>query len=370
MIHAADAGRIKRWRSSCLAAGLAGVVLCVIGAAAGREQFFRSYLPSYLFWFGMGTGCLGVLMLHHVTGGAWGDIIRPMLEAGAMTMPLLALLFVPVLLGLPVLYPWARPGAAGDALFRHRAVYMNVPFFLIRAAASFALWGALAVFLRRWSGGGEAAAAERARRLSAPGLALYVLTASFCAVDWMMSLEPRWYSTIYGLMVLTGQVLGALALMALARPFLSGPESPGGKGAAPFSDLGNILLAFVMLWAYMSFSQYLIIWSGDIPKELTWYIARQKGGWFWSAVALALFHFFVPFALLLNRGNKSHPRRLLWIAALLLALRILDIHWLVDPSHDTEGPRPHWMDAAALLGVGALWTWNFLGHLARKEEAA
>lgn len=362
-----DRARLARWQTTSFVFGAAGAALCFWGAMSSREAFFQSYLFGYLFWFGMGIGCLGILLLHHLVGGAWGDLIRPLLDAGAMTLPWLAVLFVPLLFGLPVLYPWARPAAvAADPLLRHKQPYLNVPFFEIRALLFFGFWCFAAYRLNQCSDLRTPEASERARRRSAPALVLYLFTITFALLDWMMSLEPHWYSTIYGAMVMIGQVLGALALMICGLAVFGGSHPARDVSPKPYLDLGNLLLAFVMFWAYMTFSQYLIMWSANIPEEIVWYMRRQQGGWFLVAMTLIAFQFFLPFLVLLGRRNKARLERLAGVAALIVGLRVLDTFWLIKPVFHPEGLSLHWLDAAALGTIGAIWIGAFLGRLRKK----
>jgi hypothetical protein len=354
-----SAAELGKWRTRCLAAAAAGGLLCALGAWRDGAQFFQSYLCAYMFWFGLGAGCLGLLLLHRLVGGAWGDLIGPLLEAGASTMPWLALLFTPLLFGLPSLYPWARPAlVAADPLLLHKRAYLNAPFFSLRAAICFAVWCFLSVRLRRDG--------EQASRLSAPGLIVYFLTLTLCVVDWTMSLEPRWYSTIYGPMLIVGQAMSALAASICGLALLGGKAES--LPAKPYVDMGNLLLAFVMLWAYASFSQYLIIWSGGIPEEISWYLRRQQGVWYPVALTLAAAQFWLPFLLLLGRVNKARLGRLAWIAALLVAGRRLELFWLVKPAFASPAPAWHWLDAASGAALGGVWLAAVLSDLTARPS--
>lgn len=358
------------WRARCAAAAAAGAVLCAAGGARDGGQFFQSYLCAYMFWFGLGAGFLGLLMLHHVVGGEWGDLIRPFLESGAATLPWLALLFIPLLLGLASLYPWARPAAAADPLLVHKRLYLNVPFFVLRAAACFAVWSLLARHLLRLSARADAGAAVSASRLSAPGLVVYFLTVTFCAADWTMSLEPRWYSTAYELILIAGQAASAMALAICGLALVGGGRRlSSALPAKPFLDIGNLQLTCVMLWAYLSFSQYLIIWSGGIPEEIDWYLRRQSGGWYPASLAMIAALFAVPFLALLGRVNKARLDRMARVAALVLAGRALEVFWLVKPAFPPPARAVHWLDAAAALALGGTWLALFLGGLMERSAA-
>jgi hypothetical protein len=323
--------RLDRFQQRCLIVGAVALAASLLGAFTSPTQFFHSYLLGYLFWVGIGLGSLGILLLHHLVGGRWGYMIRRPLEAGTRTLPVLLLLFLPLLLGLARLYPWARPDfVAGDELLQHKAVYLNIPFFVTRTAIYFALWLGMAYLLNKWSlawdQSDDHSKAGNFRTLSGPGLVVFALSVTFAMVDWVMTLEPHWFSTIYGMVFIAGQVLATLCFMIPVLLFLS-QGKPLSDVVSPkqFQNLGNLMLAFVMLWAYVSFSQYLIIWSGNLPEEITWYVNRSGQGWQWVAIGLIMFHFAVPFVLLLIRRNKQQPRILARIAVWLLVLRAVDI---------------------------------------------
>lgn len=350
--------------------GLAALALTLAGAFFSGPQFYRSYLFAYLFWAGMALGCLALLMLQYLTGGGWGLAIRRILEAGTRTLPLVAVLFVPVALGMKALYVWAQPEAvAADELLQHKAAYLNAPFFLARAGFYFAVWLGLAWLLHRGSLAeerGEAGAMRRLRVLSAPGLIAYGLTATFASVDWVMSLEPHWFSTIYGVLFIVGQALAALALAVVVLQRLSGqPPLKEVVTRGHFHDLGNLLFAFVMLWAYVSFSQFLIIWSGNLPEETPWYLHRLGHGWQWISLALVVFHFAVPFLLLLSRRTKRAAATLAMVAIGLLLMRAVDLFWLVMPNFYGDSLRVHWLDVTALAGIGGVWVAMFARQLGR-----
>jgi hypothetical protein len=352
-----------QWRA--LAVGVVALAACVAGAFRNPGQFFHSYLMAFLFWTGMALGCLALTMLQHMTGGNWGLVIRRLVESGSGTLPLMALLFVPVAFGLRSIYDWTRPGVD---LPPQQLEYLKPRFFLLRAVAYFLVWLALAYVLNKWSRQqdrtGDRQLIRKMQFVSGPGLILYGLTMTFAAVDWIMSLEPRWYSTIFGLMIIEGQVLSAMALAIAAGVLLAGC-APLGRVLQPrhLHDLGKLLLAFVMVWAYLAFSQLLIMWSGNLPEEISWYLRRLAGGWQWVGVALLLFHFALPFVLLLSREIKRNPRTLARLAALVLVMRVVDLFWLTAPEFPPAGFHFHWMDIAAPVGVGGLWLAAFAWQL-------
>jgi hypothetical protein len=365
--------RLDRVQRAAFTAGVAGLAISGILGVFAHAQFFRSYLVAFAFWSGVPLGALAVLMLHHLVGGGWGYLIRRELEAATRTLPLAAGLALPVLIGIPFLYTWAHHGVlAGDPLLQHKHIYLNVPFYVIRTIAYFAIWTVLARLLNRWSAEQDdprtaSQAASRLYALSGPGLVIYGLTMTFASVDWVMSLEPDWFSTIYSAMLMIGQVLSALAFVTALLLLLIEKE-PLTELASPqyLVDLGNMLLAFVILWAYVSFSQFLIIWSGNLTDEIGWYLRRLRGGWQWLALALVVYHFALPFVLLLRRGLKRRIRSLAWLAAVLFIVRFLDMIWNVDPAFDGGHFRVHLLDWTAAIGLGGIWIGVFLAQLKRR----
>jgi hypothetical protein len=359
----------SRPQTIALAVGAAGAALCVAGWLASPDQFFRSYLMAYVFWVGLAIGCLPLMMLHHLTGGAWGLVIRRPLEAGTRTLPLMLLLFVPVVLGMHTLYAWARPEAvAADEVLQHKAPYLNAGFWLIRTVIYFAVWIGLSYRLSGWSREqdrtGDVRLARKMQMLSGPGIVFYFLAITFAALDWVMSLDAHWVSTIFGPLLAVGQVLNAFAFVIVLVALLSRYE-PLADAVRPdvFQDLGKLLLAFVMVWAYFSFSQYLIIWAGNLPEEIHWYLEHSKGGWMAMGLAIIVFHFFVPFFLLLSRDLKRSAGVLSLVAGGIIVMRLVEIFWTVTPLFHPEHVTVHWLDLAAVAAVGGFWMWTFLGQL-------
>lgn len=366
--------RLKRSYTRATIAGIAGFIVLAIGAFGHPDQFFRSYLPAFIFVFGLALGSLALLMLQHMTGGAWGLMIRRLLEAGARTLPIVALMFVPIALGLDHLFIWANPEVvANDAVLREKALYLNTGFFLARAVAYFAIWIAMAEFLSRWSAAQDARPPggddRRFRLLSGPGLVLYGITVTFASVDWIMSLDPHWFSTIFGMLTMVGQALSTLAF-AIAVLASCSDDAPfrGRLNIAHLRDLGKLLFALVMLWAYLSFSQFLIIWAGNLPEEIPWFIERLRGGWQYVALVIVLGHFALPFLLLLSRDLKQNHRALTTMALLILVMRFVDTYWLIAPAFPHEGLSIHWMDVAAIIGVGGIWLAVFFRLLGTRER--
>jgi len=360
---------LDRFEKSSLAVGLAALALCVAGAFHSPTQFFRSYLLAFVFWVGVALGCSAILMLHHMVGGRWGFALRRCLESGTRTFYLMAVLAVPLLFGLRLLYSWADPEKVKlDPILQYKAPYLNVPFFIIRTVIYFIAWIALAYFLNKWSleqdETANPALTKRLQSLSGPGILIYGLTVTYASVDWVMSLEPRWFSTIYGMIFMVSQALAAMSIVTVAVILLSTYKPMADLvSKRVLNDYGNLLLTFTMLWAYLSFSQYLIIWSGNLQDEIPWYVSRASGGWAWVALALIVFHFAVPFLLLLSRFVT---RRTLWlgvVAAIQIVMSVMDVYWLTAPAYERSGPQFHWMDWLAMLGMGGVWFWRFTANL-------
>ena len=353
--------RLKRSYSRAAVAGVLGFVALAAGAFGHPDQFFRSYLPAFIFVFGLALGSLALLMLQHMTGGAWGLMIRRLLEAGARTLPLVALMFAPLVLGLSRLFIWANPEVvAHDAVLQQKALYLNRGFFLVRAVIYFAVWIVMTRALSRWSAAQDARPRgeddRRFRLLSGPGLVVYGVTVTFASVDWIMSLDPHWFSTIFGMLTMVGQALSTLAFAIAVLAACSHDEPFRDRlNVAHLHDLGKLLFALVMLWAYLAFSQFLIIWAGNLPEEIPWFIERLRGGWQYVALVIVLGHFALPFLLLLSRDVKKNPSALAAMAILILVMRFVDTYWLIVPAFPHEGMPIHWMDLAAIVGVGGIW---------------
>lgn len=370
--------RIDRIQRFSLGIGLVFVLLTAFGLFVDPGQFFRSYLYAYLYTLGFSMGCLGILLLHHVVGGKWGVVTRRLLESGTRTFPLMAVLLVPILFGITSLYLWARPEIAEhDAAIKWKSAYLNVPFFIARMVIYFGIWMFYAWILNRKSleqdRTGDPGLMVRMRQISASGLLVFTLSGTFAFFDLIMSLEPHWFSTIYGAMFLIGQMLETFAFIIAILVVLSKcPPFSEILTVRHFHDLGNFLLAFTILWAYLSFSQFLIIWSGNLPHEIPWYVRRQSGGWGYIAVILIVFHFCAPFLILLNRFVKRSPALLYKVAIGMIVIRLLDVYWVVEPAfYQDEFPlhkqvfQLHWLDFAAPIGLVGVWIAFYIWQLKR-----
>jgi hypothetical protein len=308
-------------------------------------------------------------MIKYVAGGAWGAVIRRLAESATRTLPLMALLFVPIAVGMPRLYEWAQPEhVAHDALLQHKAAYLNVPFFLARTVFYFAVWIAFARWLERWSLREDETAdphvAHRLDLISRGGLVSLGLTMTFAAFDWTMSLEPHWFSTIYGVIFMGASVLSAFALLiAMAAVMTERGPFHGVVTPGHLHDLGKLLLAFVLLYAYFNYSQFIITWAGNLPEEIPWYLRRVQGGWQWVVLLIVVFHFALPFLVLLARDVKRRASWLAGVAIALAVMRVVDTWWFVTPAFEVGNPVPHWLDFATLLAVGGIWLAVFFRQL-------
>jgi len=360
---------LRRLQRPLLVAGIAGLGVSAIGGLFNPTQFFQSYLMAYMLCLGTTLGCLALGMVHQLSGGAWGVVLRRPIGAAIRVLPLLTLLFLPIVFGMGRLYVWTHADAvAASELLQHKRPYLNVPFFLARAALYFLVWNGISQVLNRWSleqdRTGDPRIARRMQRLSAGGLVAYGLTITFASFDWLMSITPDWYSTIFGVLIIGGQGVSALAFLIVAIAWLN-RRPPLDRIIMPehFHDAGNLMLAFVMLWAYFSFSQYLIIWAGNLPLEISWYQHRLQTGWRFIGIALVLFHFAVPFLILLSRRVKRRSTTLARVALAILAARLVDLFWLIAPDFHRDGVSVSWLDVLLPVSLVSLWLGTFVWQL-------
>ena len=363
---------LSRVRTRALIVGVVFTILLVIGAFINSAQFFHGYLVGFIFWIGISVGSLALLMLQHLTGGAWGLVIRRVLEAATRTLPLMLLLFIPIVIGLKHIYPWMHPEEMHTAALQQKAAkFLNPSFFIIRAAIYFAIWSVLAILLNWLSLKQDRDPSRRLPKrmqvVSGPGLVLLVLTVTFAAIDWVMSLDPAWFSTIFGLIFVASWTLSALAFTTLTMTWLSQREPMNAVvQRSHFHDWGNLTLALVMLWTYFAFSQYLIIWSANLPEETTWYVDRTHGGWGAIVLTIVILQFIFPFLSLLSRATKNSAQKLALLAVLILAMRIVDAIWLIEPTYHPRDFVFNWMDYVAPIAIGGLWLAVFSWQLQKR----
>jgi hypothetical protein len=349
--------------------GIIALGVSLIGLFTDASHFWQSYLFAFIFWAGLALGCLGVFFLHNVVGGNWGVAIRRLVEAGLQTLPLILVFAIPIFFALGMLYKWTDASYVKEHFATgHKAAYLNPGWFIARTLLYFAIWLSSGLLILRMANEhdrtGDPALFKRIKARSAPALLVFVLTTSLAFIDWIMSLEPDWYSTIYGWMYTVGQVLltfsflvAVLVLLSKREPFASFLTRQH------YHDIGNLMLAFTMLWAYMSFAQFLIIWAENLPDEIPWYVRRFSGGWGYIAWTIAIFHFFVPFFLLLLRFVKKNPSRLRTLALWIIIMRVLDVFWVVEPAFRQRGLEVYATDLFALIGLGGIWLAYFIWNL-------
>jgi len=372
-------GSISRVQTIGLMVGGVALLLAIYGAVSAPENFYHAYIFSYMLVLGLTVGSLGLLMLQHLTGGIWGIIIRRPLEAASRNVPLIGVLFLPVLLGMKYLYSgngtetgWLNAPKTGEhALSPLQQGYLTTHWYIIRAAIYFGVWIVLMIVFNQWSKQQDEAQdgeglKQKMKGFAAPGVILYIVAMSFAAIDWVMSISPHWASTIYGFLFVAGQAIASMAMMIAFVVLLSGSE--------PFQsvikkrhlhDLGKLLFAFNMLWAYFAFSQLLIIWSGNQPEEITFYKSRLNGEWGVVAVIVLLFSFAVPFLLLLSRDVKRTPGLVSKVAVWMILMRLVDLFWMTRPEF-TSRAVPTWLDVVVPVALIGLWLGFFAMNLKQR----
>ncbi len=362
--------------------GALGLLLCVAAYFANRQEFFQSYLFAFIYWSGFAIGGIGVLLMGNTVGGIWCVTSRRFLEAKMRTLPIVFLFFLVLLLGLKDIYPWTHPDLVAHSPYLHqRQPYLNVPFFIARIVLYFAIWLFWGMRLYRMSdrqdATGDPTLRERMRAFSAPGLLIFVLTATFAYFDWILSADAQYYSTVYGAMILIGDVLQTFALTILVMVLASRGDRFGGRiNYSVLHDLGNLMFAFTIFWTYLTASQLIITWPANLPQELQWYLDRVHGFWKWMAAFVALTMFAIPFLALLSQARKRDPQRLIRVAIWLLVARLVDIFWIVMPTFRDLSPSAplatskgftiYWTDFAAFFGLGGIWIYVYLRQLRRR----
>lgn len=360
-------------QTKALIVGVLFAVITAILAVMNWKQFVQSYLISYVLWFGLGLGSMALLMVHHLTAGGWGFVTQRLLEASSRTLPLLALLFIPILLGMEAIYPWAsEAGLAANPIIQTKIHWLNPSGFIARLIIYYLIWIGLMAILNAWSkrldDTGDQRNAVRLTRISGPGIVLYFLTITFASVDWGMSLEPEWFSTIYGALYIVSQGLTVIAFNIIVLSYLAEYEPISRFMTIKYyHHLGNLMLAFVVLWAYISFSQYLIIWSGNLPEEIGFYLRREGGGLTVVSVILMIFHFAVPMFLLFFRRHKKRVSYLRRIAIYILVMRCIDLYWNINPAFAPNAVQIHLLHFTTFIALGGIWLWYFFFQLGRRN---
>jgi hypothetical protein len=364
---------VKTMAQRSLIVGVVFGIVAVILAFKNPDEFYRAYLLGFMAWLGVALGSMAILMIRHLTGGGWGVVIRRILGAAMRTLPLLAALFIPVILGIHKLYIWAQPleNIQDKHLRKHlediTKTYLTTSGFIGRAVFYFAIWNLLSFLLSKWSKQTDHAGArdntDRFKAVSGPGLILYGFTISFAAIDWVMSLDPSWISTIFGLVILIGEVLSAMCFAVVVERILFNYKPMSEMLTPDFvHDHGKWMLAFTMVWAYFNYSQWLIIWAGNLPSEITYYLRRINGGWGYIGLFIVIFHFAIPFGILLSRPFKRNIHKLVWLAAWLMLMRYLDLFWIIEPNF-SQTLNVTLADVVVPIAIGGFWLAYFFRNL-------
>ncbi len=366
---------VKTIGQRSLIVGVVFSVVAVILALKSPDQFFRAYLLGFMAWLGVALGSMAILMIRHLTGGGWGMVIRRILGAAMRTLPLLAALFIPLIVAVLQhrLYIWAQPldQIADKHLREHlqdiTKTYLTINGFWMRAIFYFAIWNLLSFLLSHWSkqtdGPGAPDNTQKFKAVAGPGLILYGFTISFAAIDWVMSLDPSWISTIFGLVILIGEVLSAMCFAVVVERILFNYKPMSEMLKPDFvHDHGKWMLAFTMVWAYFNYSQWLIIWAGNLPWEITYYMRRLNGGWGGVGLFIVIFHFAVPFGILLSRPFKRNIRKLVWLAVWLMLMRYVDLFWIIEPNF-SKTFTVTLADIVVPIAIGGFWLAYFFRNL-------
>ena len=363
----------KKYNRAALIIGIIGLATALAGFFINQQQFYYSYLTAFVFWTTITLGGLFFTLVHNVTNAAWSTVLRRIMETIMMTVPLMAALAVPVLLGLHDLYHWSHADeVAGDVLLQKKAPYLNIPFFTIRTIFYFAVWFLLARYLYKLSlqqdRNFDPGQTEKLRKASAPGIVLFAFTITFAAFDWLMSLDPHWYSTIFGVYIFAGSYLSAIAMIVLIALALRKQGILADKITVEhYHDLGKFLFSFTVFWGYMAFSQYFLIWYANIPEETIWYFHRWEGNWKIITLLLVFGHFLIPFLALLPRAAKRNLTFMKLISIWILIMHFCDLYWIIMPTLHAHGFHLSWIDLATFAGIGGIFIWYFWWRYSKEE---
>lgn len=351
--------------------GLIGLAAVVMGAFVDRERFFHAYMLAVLFWVSIGLGGLFFTMLHHITGATWSVVVRRLSENMMATIPIGAILFIPILFGMHDLYHWSHPElVAADKMLQMKSAFLNVTFFSIRTAIYFTVWILLGRALynasRKQDIEPEKDHLTRMRNLSGGGMVLFALTITFAGFDWLMSLNPHWYSTIFGAYFFAGSLVSVLAMLTFVAIYLNRKGVLGDKITLEhYHDLGKLMFGFTVFWGYIGGSQYFIIWYANLPEETVWYLDRWQGSWQYVTLLIVFGHFALPFITLIFQQVKRNLTIMRLVAGWILLMHAVDLYWLILPTYygAKHGAHFSWMDPVAIIGVGGIFIWYFFRKL-------
>lgn len=357
-----DAGRFG---TIALGVGIAGIAGCAGAYFADPKQFFFSYLTAFTFWVSLGLGGLFFTMIHHLVDATWSVVLRRIVETLAFTLPILLIFFIPVVLGMSHLFPWTDSAmVAADHLLVKKAGFLNTGFFIVRTLIYFGIWAFLAFKLRSLSlkqdSGHDVSITKSWRKISAPGMILFALTTTFAAFDWIMSLDPHWYSTIFGAYYFAGAAMSCMAITGIIAVYLHGQNVLRESVTAEhYHDIAKLMFAFIVFWAYMAFSQYFLIWYANIPEETIWYKHRWEGSWKIISLIIVIGHFCVPFLMLITRAAKRSGKFLMFAALYMLVVHYVDLYWLIFPNFLPHGAHFSWVDVVTMMAIGGPFLWYF-----------
>jgi len=355
----------SRSEKYALIAGIVGLAASLVGYFVDPGRFFFSYLTAFAFWITIALGALFFVMLHHLTSATWSVVIRKQAEAFMSILPYLIIFVIPVILGIKHLYQWSHPEVvAVDHVLQHKSSFLNIPFFIIRIIIYFAVWTFLSYSLLKVSARQDQAhsksLSDRMRKISAPGMILFAFTITYASFDWLMSQDSHWYSTIFGVYIFAGGLVSMLAYLTYTSLNLRA------KGILPeviteehYHDLGKLTFSFLVFWAYVAFSQYLLIWYANLPEETIWFAGRYHGSWKVVTILIAVGYFSLPFVLLMSRGTKRKLKFMKIMVLWLLFMHWIDLYWIIMPNLNRQNAMIHWVDIATMLGIGGIFMWLF-----------
>ena len=345
--------------------GVIGLILSTLGYYSNSKQFYFSYLTSFTFWASLGLGGLFFTMLHHISGAKWSTVILRISQAVMSVLPMLIVLFLPIMFGIKELYEWSNPEVLADnAILQSKTGYLNVSDFIIRTIFYFIIWGLLSFFINKYSRLQDEGkdTTKQLKIVSAPGMFLFALTISFAAFDWLMSLDPMWYSTIFGGYYFGGSFVIVLAFLILISNYLKTNGTLENEiGSAHFSDLGKLFFGFIVFWAYLGGAQYFFIWYANIPEETVWFLHRWIGSWKTVSLLLILGHFLIPFISLVFFNTKRNRKILVFFAVWIFVFHYVDMYWLIGPVLHHESAHLSWIDLTTFIGIGGIFIalfWN------------
>ena len=348
-----------------LTVGIVGLAASAVGYFQDSHQFYFSYLVAFFFWMTVALGALFFNLLHHLTRASWSTVLRKLTESMMSTIPFMFVMMIPVLLGMHELYHWTHEDVlATDIILQNKAAYLNIPFFIIRVVFYFAVWSIMTLILTKNSAKQdikhEDSILARMRKYSAPGMMLFAFTITFAAFDWLMSLEPHWFSTIFGVYIFCGTFISMLAFTIIMVRYQNIKGAFDGIVTVEHRHtLGKLLFAFTIMWAYMGFSQYLLIWYANMPEETFWYLQRWEGSWRTLSIILPIAHFGLPFVALIPQAAKRSGNWLLMMAFYMLLMRYMDLYWIAMPTHSPDGIHYSWIDISTMAGIGGIFIWLF-----------